>query len=359
MNIEDEKSVTKLSPKKLGVLLCGLALAVGCGDSDAAGDDGGTGAAPGGGSGPSQCGGADSPFVVVANEANNYQFSSSIELAVQKVAPRTLLDFDWGGVTKNFQGHAVDPTTDIQSMVLIVWNLSPEEVAQKINDDAPDIQAHIQASVQFVTGGATSASLGEFSAFGSEVTEETYLEYLDPDVNDPATHCYTLMAQSGTNLGQDVEMIQAFQVDTTETSTEVVMSDASTHLEWSTDLEALTPTVVPAGSPDVVVDWSSMKTHGYGGDFVPNQITEILIGRLGLSVQEIEADFLNLEFIADDIWRSDVTAGTSFNLGDLAHEEDGSAFPGVTAGETWVMGLLCSTCTNPTPWYITTVETCP
>ena len=179
------------------------------------------------------------------------------------------------------------------------------------------------------------------------------------DVNDPATHCYTLMAQTGTNLGQDVQMIQAFQVDPAETTAVVTMSDESTHLEWQTDLEALTPTVVPAGTPDVVIDWSAMTTHGYGGTFVPNQITEVLIGRLSKSVAEIEADFLNLEFIADDIWRANVTSGTSFKLGDLTHEENGSAFPGVTADETWVLGLLCTTCTNPTPWYITTVETCP
>ena len=351
--------MTYLSAKKLGVVLCGLSLAVGCGDSEATGDETGSGAAPGASGEPSQCGGDDSPFVVVADESNNYTFSSSIELEVQKVAPRTLLDFDWSSLTKNFQGHPVNPATDIASVVLIVWNLPPEEVAQKINDDAPDISSYVQATVQFVTDGATSAHLSEFTAFGSEVTEETFLEYLDPDVNDPATHCYTLMAQSGTNLGQDVQMIQAFQVDSGETSSAVTMDDDSTNLEWQTDLEMLTPTVVPAENPDVLVDWSSMTTHGYGGTFVPNQITEILIGRLSMSVPEIEADFLNLEFIAEDIWRSNVTAGTSFKLGDLVHEEDGSAFPGVSAGETWVLGLLCTTCTNPTPWYITTVETCP
>lgn len=356
--------MTYLSPKKLGLLLCSLVLAVGCGDPGAgegsgSGSGSGSGAAPGTSGEASQCGGGDSPFLVKANESNNYTFSSSIELAVQKVAPRTLLEFDWSSLTKNFQGHPVAPASDIQSMVLIVWNLPPAEVAQKINDDAPDISSYVQATVQFVTDGVTSAHLSEFTAFGSEVTEETFLEYLDPDVNDPATHCYTLMAQTGTNLGQDVQMIQAFQVDPAETTAVVTMSDESTHLEWQTDLEALTPTVVPAGTPDVVIDWSAMTTHGYGGTFVPNQITEVLIGRLSKSVAEIEADFLNLEFIADDIWRANVTSGTSFKLGDLTHEENGSAFPGVTADETWVLGLLCTTCTNPTPWYITTVETCP
>ena len=342
-------------------------VAAGCSDSGASDGSGGTGTGgsgnTGGGGGvmSDACGSSADPFTVFAAEANNFTFQSSLVLDVQKVAPRTLLDFDWSALDTNFQGQPVSATADIRSVVLIVWDITPEEIAQKINEDATNLSSFVQGTVQFDTmNTATSANLADFTAFGSAVLEATLLDYLDPTINDPATHAYTLMAQEGdAQLGVGVQMIQAFQIDTAETTTTVTMSNASTVLDWEADLSMLTPTVVPAGQPGILIDWSEIETRGYGGEFIPNKITEVIIGRLGLTVPEIEQDFLNLEFIADDLWRGTVAAGVTFNLEDLVHDVSGEPFPGITPDETWILGLLCTTCTNPTPWYITKVEACP
>ena len=56
----------------------------------------------GGGSNPqaTMCFGAN----VVANENNNYAFSSTITLPPVTVAPMSNLTFDWSGLTKDFLG---------------------------------------------------------------------------------------------------------------------------------------------------------------------------------------------------------------------------------------------------------------
>lgn len=353
-----------------------VAAATGCGDSESgnpangsggsagsssgSGGSSGTGGGSGGGSQSSTCGSSADPFVLFADETHNYTFQSSLMLDVKKVAPKTMLEFDWSQLSANFQGHPLSTPEDIDSVVLIVWNITPQEIAQKINEDAGDLTSYVQGTVQFPTGNtATSARLDEFTAFGSPVPEETLLEYLDPEVNDPATHSYTLMAQKGTTLGVGVQMIQAFQIDPAETTTTVTMTNESTTLDWDADLSALTPMQAPAGQATVTIDWSDIDTRGYGGEFVPNRITQVIVGRLTQGVSEIEDDFLNLEFIAEDVWRGDVASGVRFDLSKLTHDETGEAFPGFSADGTWVLGLLCTSCTNPTPWYITRVETCP
>ena len=64
------------------------------------------------------CGGGDttSPPVMctgntlIAKEANNYAFSSTLKLTPVSVAPRAGdLTINWGGVTKDFLGHPINP----------------------------------------------------------------------------------------------------------------------------------------------------------------------------------------------------------------------------------------------------------
>ena len=47
---------------------------------------------------------------VVASETNDYSFSSTITLPPITVAQMSNLAFDWGGLTHDFEGHALDPT---------------------------------------------------------------------------------------------------------------------------------------------------------------------------------------------------------------------------------------------------------
>lgn len=299
------------------------------------------------------------PFNVLADEANNMTFSSTITLVEQLVPPNTVdLTMDWSALTQDFLGHELSFQGGMKAAVLVVWDVPISEVARMINEDDDTLNSHAFASLQFETDGTvTSATLSEFKSFGAVIEEEQLLEYLDPANN----YSYTLMAQAHpSTLGRDVQMIQAFALDGAATSSTVTLTDTSTQLEWTADLDTLMPTQVPAAQAGVLVDWfSSIAVNSFGGEFVNNQITEVLVGQYPAGL-DLNAEFLDIELNATELWRGEVTAGSNFNLQNLT-TEGGAAFTGFPAGSTdqWLLGLICTTCVNPTPWYITRVQTCP
>jgi hypothetical protein len=206
----------------------------------------------------------------------------------------------------------------------------------------------------------TSAPLAEFTSFGQALTEEDFLKLLDPVNYDPSLHSYTVMVGGPkTDVGEGVQMIQALQLDPAITvAADAVVSDTSTELDWHADLGSLTRTPAPLAQSAVTIDWSAMTTTGYGSPFNPSKIGEVLVGRYSLTVEELEAQFLDIETIADELYRGPVAISGSQDLSTLV-DENGTAFSGFSGEGTWVVGLLCPKCTNPTPWYITLIEPCP
>lgn len=381
--------VARISLSLLGATFVGLPLLFACGEpmdpsgsggfgpgTGAASGVGGTGAtgvgggasggspATGGGTGvtPSACGDGTSPFVVSAAEVNNLKFTSTIMLPQQSVAPQSLPSFDWSGVTENFLHNPVTETS-ITAMVILVWNATGEQIADMINRDDPSIDSFVEASIQLeVDATKKSAAITEFTSFGAPVDEATLKSYFDPTVRDPATTSFTLMAQQGTELGKNVQMIQSFVVDAGSANTAIVMDNTSTSLAFTADLPEGSPTMIPAAQAAIKMDWSTIGAHSYGvaGSFVNNKITEVLVGRYTKTIPEIEADFTKLEFIADDIWRGTVAVGTNLDLTTLMHETTNTPFAGVSNdGSTWLVALLCADCINPTPWYVSPLSTCP
>jgi hypothetical protein len=309
--------------------------------------------------GPSACGSADTPFRLSAAVANNYSFTSELALSVQTVQPNTLVDLDWSALTTSFLDQPVDPTTDLAKIDVVVFDTTPEEVATKINNNDPTLDDNAIGVSYYQTAGETMANLVDFTSFGSPVPEEEFYRFVDPEERPPATTTYAMMVSTSTTIGQGVQMIQAFQLDEASTETTVTMTDSSTTLQWDADLASLTPTMVPAGQPSVMIDWSEIPTTSYGTEFVSTNISEVLIGRYELTVEELQTQFLHIDDnIASEIYRGSVSVGTSIDLGTLK-DEAGNTFPGLGGEGIWLVGLLCPTCLNPTPWYVSVVEACP
>jgi hypothetical protein len=360
------------SPKYLSVLLLTLFSASACSSTTDDETDGGAGGMPAGdgdtGGTVGESGGAvgdgdgdAAPFTIVASEANNFSFESTLSLNVQKIAPSQLFDIDWSAITQNFLGHAVDPLADIDRISMVLWTATPEEVAEMINANDANITSSVVGSVRLDSNNTiTSAPLSEFTSFGQPLTEEDFLKLLDPATYDPAIYSYTVMIGGpATDVGEGVEMIQALQLDPAVTeAAPAVVSDTSTELEWAADLSTLTPVQAPLGQSEITIDWSEMSTTSYGSPFNPSDIGEVLVGRYSLTVEELEAQFLDIETIADELYRGPVAISGSQTLSTLT-DENGTLFPGFTTEGMWVVGLLCPRCTNPTPWYVTIVEPTP
>src|SRR5690606_15811547 len=146
------------------------------------------------------------------------------------------------------------------------------------------------------------------------------------------THSYTVMIGGpSADVGEGVEMIHAMQLDPTVTAvTSAMVSNTSTELEWAADLSSLIRTPAPLAQSSITIDWNAMSTTSYGSLFNPSSIGEVLVGRYSLSVEELEAQFLNIETIADELYRGPVAVSGSQDLSTLT-DENGNAFPGFSA----------------------------
>jgi hypothetical protein len=296
-------------------------------------------------------------LVLEAVEANNYVFASTLTIDEVAVAPRSELTFDWSRVTSDFSGHAVDPRGDVDMVSLIVWKLSAQELAVKLNADDLS-QSDFEAIAMIYTENAlTEGELFELTSFGAEIDEAVLLDYLDPDILEPATHAYTVMAVTGKTPGKGTRMIHSFRLDEGSANTHIELHSDSASLEYEVDMSRLTPVTVPRGEADITIDWSGMMENSLGAEFDPMSITEVVVARYSMGVSELEARFLDIELIADELYRGEVDSGASFSLAS-ATSESGDAFRGIDDSGTWLVGLMCGACTNPAPWFITVLQPC-
>src|SRR6187402_934841 len=144
--------------------------------SGSSGDDG----APA----PNACGAA-----ITAAPANNYSFSSTLSFPPVDVKPDTELTFDWSAVTTDFLGHPVDPIADIDTVNLMLWKLTNEELQIRLNADNLQQRdlAVIATYYNDVTPG-TTASAFDFTSVGTPLSPCEILPFLQAPNPDPLAH---------------------------------------------------------------------------------------------------------------------------------------------------------------------------
>jgi hypothetical protein len=318
----------------------------------------------------SACGssGGGSPSVtctngtVVANEMNDYTFSSQITLPTMKVKSMSDITFNWGGVTTDFLGHAVNPLTDLNTIFLLVVDIPIATFEKQLNDDTfSQGEILITPPPTFSPSGVTSGSLyNSFTAGGEVIDMTNAAPYLNATTYTPANSTYTIAAQSGTNLGTGIRMLQAFQLDDSSTNTTVTMTNSSMMLKYSANLHSLHPTGVPANTAALSMDWGQLTTNALGAN-ITNTVTNItsaIVGHYTQTPAELESQFLNLRTIAQDLYTAQIESGTSLDFTTLM-DSSGNPFPGVDSTGTWLVALICDNCRNPAPWYLTILEPAP
>ena len=302
---------------------------------------------------------------VVASEANDYRFSSTLTFPPIAVAPNMELTFDWGGVTADLIGHAVDPHTNLNTISILMWNLTLADLQTKLNADSLQQRDLVVVPPTFFPdGSATSARLFDFALNGNPIEPATILTYFDATAHPPATNTYTLMAATGTTLGQGTRMIQSFRLDPASTNTNVTMTSTSTHLAYTADLHTLKATGIMAGQAAVSLDWSHMTTNALGNPFIATNVTSVLVAHYTQSPAALEAQFLDLELIATDLFRGcvgdapcTIPNGTRVEFSALKNAA-GQSFTGIDDSGTWIVALQCGGCRNPAPWYLSVLKPC-
>ena len=341
------------------LLACGCSQAKGVSTGDDAQGAGGAGASGACGTGALD---DDGDLVVVLEDRNDYSFSSSLEIASVAVAPSSDLTFDWSGVTTDMLGHPFDPLASVDMMELMIWRYAEADLVRDIGNDDLDTSNLIALGQLATQKSRDSATLLEVhSPSGGTIEPQTLLAYVDPERYPPEAHAYVVMIAEGTTFGRGTRMLALFEPNPSETNTEVRLDDDSTRLDYVADLTSLDRVAIPAGTADVVLDWSDeelLTTTATGKPWFATRITDVQIAHYRTKTPgALETEFLDLEGVADELYSINLSAGQSVRLSRLTDDE-GTAFVGIDDEGTWIAALKCASCSNPAPLFLTILEPC-
>jgi hypothetical protein len=308
------------------------------------------------GVGTSACGAADAPFRVVASADDNMTLTSDLRITEVAVAgSSTEITFDWSGLTKDIYGHPWDPTKIVQ-VALVPWKADIATVQAGINVDDPLLESLTDLPGVFnpqASGSpVTSAKITDFTDVGgAPIKPDDLNRYLDPANG----FTITLILQEDTQIGVDARMIQAFKPTAGATATAVTITDTSTTLSATAVFGA--PVLVPAGVGGLSFNYGGLTTRSFGGEFT-SKLFQIIIGKYPLGT-DLEKGILDIDYAFENFWRGPAPGvGTTLDLSTLK-DGTGASFAGVDANSQYLLGIVCPSCTNPSPWYLTELVPCP
>jgi hypothetical protein len=285
---------------------------------------------------------------VMLEDANNYSYVGDIDAPTHAVADGVDIEVCWDEVTDDIQCHEVDPTVDLGLVTLARFGeLSEVEVEEQLSTDSLDQSALGGYLGYEIQGGETCAMLDEFTLDG------TVVPLSDHFYEGGGT--YLLLTSRGTTPGQNIVSMDFLEPSSGSDVTSVSFGPACATLDFSADLVGATPISMKSGGSSWMVDWGNLTVNGLGNAIQLANIDRMLIGYYeGRSVADVEASFLDLEIVATDLY--EIGGEALFNTFevDLA-EADGFAGFDKTDG-TWVLALMCTTCSNPAPLFATVIE---
>lgn len=301
---------------------------------------------------------------IVITDATNYMLSDSFALEHVVVKDNTDLTFDWSRLTVDFFGKAVNPVTDINTVSISLWNLSPSDIEQALKVDSLSMMLakNVGVITTFPDGTYTQMDLLGFNELGNPLPADQLWSRFDtatPMYQYPQDqYTFLLMAQSGADIGKNPHSIALFNIDPSASPTELDLTNDSTKLTYSVDLERARPMLVPAGAAALTIDWSQMTTNCLGNSYDGSQITAAAVAHYSSkTLPELQQQFLDLQTIADGWWSGAPPPGRTVDLSTLT-DVNGAAFPGIDSNGIWMAALFCGGCNNPAPWSITILEPC-
>jgi len=308
--------------------------------------------APGATGGSSGAGTLRCVFDIQATTENNYGLSATFGFELTHVAPNVPLTFDWSGVTTDFFGRSLDPQTDIARL----------EVSLVSYKNTADVLAR-----DFMTLSTKTIDLLALDTLGSRTrarTEDLEVQ-MEPPIADNVLSDfdgvafdgfpYLLSIASTSATGDQIRMFAPFVLDFASKNTSVSMTSSSTTLAYASSL-TLTPVHIRPRDPHELLDLSHLTTDVFGRPF-PEALREIRISEHSHSLDELAADVMDLDAVADHVWRAPAGTETSIDLSTLADDE-GQAFPGIDpAGHAWLLALYADD-VIPAPVFLTALEPC-
>ena len=302
---------------------------------------------------PGDDGGDDGPKAnIELEDDNNYESEAKLKLETIETATGGVdIEICWDEIKKNLQCHEVDAMKDIDNIAVVRFiGFTQKEIEERLAiGDIP----------QSATSGYMSRKTKDESncLMMSEMTLQGTKIDLKEQYTEDSDRQYLLLATTGTTDGVGAQSLAFLKPTSDSTNTEVTIPSGCDLLEFSANLSDLDPVKIPKEGP-WVVDWSKITKNSLGKKVDFALIDGILLGYYeGKSVKDLEERILDLEIIATDMWRLDLESGKKADLADTKHTEDDDKFEGFNDNDgTWILGLMCSKCSNPSPVVLTILE---
>lgn len=346
------------NPRRLRTLaaLAIPVLALACSEAtDNAAVAGGSASAAGGASNEGGSNGGGDHRITLADEMN-YAFDSSLSAEMTRVSANGDITFDWSAVTQDMQGRELDPFADVEMMQLMLWRYDEESFLASINDEELDTGRLVAMAYYDTENARDSCQFFDLEAPGGiELSSETLLEYVNPEIYPPGEHAWLIMLATGSAFGQGTRLLAFLEPSEGETRTTVRLTNDSTTLDYTVDLTQLKPISLPLHAGDVTVGWADvhqLTRNAMGADWVPTRITDVAITHyMGYTVADLEEQFLLLEDLASEYYGARLNTGQQVLLSDLV-DGTGRAFPGIDEDGIWLVSLTCGSCRSPAPWFL-------
>ena len=333
-------------------LVLSASLFAGCGDGNTNGDGTGGAAGSGGGSGGD---------VLALNQTNNFSATSTLTIPPMPAAAGQNITICWDKITKDIQGHALNPATDINQVTLAPAKGTQADVAGWLASGQFDSGKISGSAFVFKPNGSSMcATLNQFGAVGDASTT-----YAPADFKPQDGISYLVVFGTGTQVGFGARTMLFLVPSSSDLTTTVnAVGDSTSMLKYVANLHDLKRPTFDATKPPVV-DWSAVTKDGQGFDIPNKAVSSILIGFYkGKSIEQLEAGFLNLQLNTEaeggptQSWQLTVNAVNRASLAGAPgrnHEQPLTSFAMSDQG-LWLLGMFCSSCQNPAPVIVTILD---
>jgi hypothetical protein len=325
----------KLTPFSRALLVsCAAALSVACG-----GDEGDDKPAP-----PPPV-----PATIVITDAEQYTSEADLDIPVVQTAP-TNITIDWSGVTKDLQCHDVAANGIVNASFLKFPGMTQAEVEAELTKSSFD-SSKAEYWDHRVLAGETSAKLDTYEQLGGDPID------IDSDFVVSSEDTYLAIVQDTTGLGIGTKSMSFVVPVAGGGNTVTIGTGCPTPpiLKFTAHLNK--PKISFPSDGKWIVSWADVTKDGTGGEIALNGVDGLLLGFYpGMDVADLEADFFDIEELANPMYElevegSDLEADLSEAHQRTASGAEGPQFAGFDqAGEgTWLVALTCRVCPNPQP----------
>jgi hypothetical protein len=312
----------------------------------------------------------DAKAGIKVGDDSNYSYVATFDVQTIDIAAETDATVCFDQIVTDVRGRPFDASSVVK-LSLSEFSLSPAEVTEKVvtNDlKQSDTAVYYERDILDSSfEGQACVQLSDFEIIGNPFIPEN-----ETDENTASTWLVTVWNTSAYGR-DDILMSVIIRPVEGEMNTEINLSDGSSILGLDPNMSDLTPSSVCAADTKQTFDWSAVTVDTSDHEWDVRAADKLLIGKLSGGVKDAEADFLQLDELAEELYTMNVYGQTFAKLVDDGSTDqidqegnviwpidlNGDSFTGFTEDGTWLMGIECSTCTSPAPLFLTVLEVGP